>query len=83
MSAFGQSDMLAITQMQVTDYQNMMTVMTQMYAADQTNRMQRWKIMQDAQMKTFEINQTVTFDSANIAKKLADKWDGYVKGGGG
>lgn len=75
---FGSSDIAAITNMQVQDYQNMLTVMTQMYAADQTQRMQRWKILQDAQTKTFEINQEVTLEIANTGKKLADKWDQFV-----
>ena len=70
---------IAMTQMQVTDYQNMMTVMTQMYASDQVNQLNRWKIMQDAQMKSFEINQTVTVDSAKKAKDMAKQWDGYIK----
>jgi len=62
-----------------TDLQNMMTIEYQMMAARNMQGMERWRIMQDAQTKTFEVNQSMTLNTARAAKKLADKWDQFVQ----
>lgn len=73
-------DLMAQMQLMNTDLQNAITIQYQMMAANNPQAMQRWKILQDAQAKTFGVNQDVTLNQARTAKKLFDKWETYVQG---
>jgi hypothetical protein len=73
------SNGFALQQLQNTDYQNAMTVATQMQANNQVQQMQRWQILQDTQTKIFEIQQSVTQNKAQTQDKAYKKWDEYVQ----
>ncbi|MBM3461346.1 MAG: hypothetical protein FJX76_04520 [Armatimonadetes bacterium] len=73
------SNIFAMTQMQNNDFQNAMTISTQMQADAQKQQMQRWKILQDTQTKIFEIQQDVTVNKARTQDKMFNKWDEYIR----
>ncbi|MBM3461345.1 MAG: hypothetical protein FJX76_04515 [Armatimonadetes bacterium] len=73
------SNIFAMTQMQNNDFQNAMTISTQMQADAQKQQMERWKILQDTQTKIFEIQQDVTVNKARTQDKMFNKWDEYIR----
>jgi hypothetical protein len=73
------SNIFAMTQMQNNDFQNAMTISTQMQADAQKQQMERWKILQDTQTKIFEIQQDVTVNKARTQDKMYNKWDEYIR----
>ena len=73
------SNIFAMTQMQNNDFQNALTISTQMQADNQKQQMQRWKILQDTQTKIFEIQQDVTVNKARTQDKMFNKWDEYIR----
>jgi len=74
------SNIFAMTQMQNNDFQNALTIGTQIQADNQKQQMQRWKILQDTQTKIFEIQQDVTVNKARTQDKMFNKWDEYIRG---
>jgi hypothetical protein len=69
----------AAMQLQNTDYQNALTIESQMMAETQKQQMQRWEIAQDTQTKIFQIMQDVTSNKATTQDKAYRKWDEYIR----
>lgn len=55
------------------------TIQYQMMANTTKQAMERWKLMQETQIKTFEIAQDVTVNQAKAEKKCFDKWTQYIQ----
>ena len=79
MGTTGLANASAMAQMINSDYQQAMTIASQMMADNQKQQMERWKIMMDTQTKIFEIQQDVTVNKAKTQDKMFGKWDEYIR----
>lgn len=74
-----QSDMAAIIQMQVQDFQNIITLLYKSFAFNITVSMQRWRMdILKIQQAAF-LNSNLSLAVAKTAKKICDKWDQYIQ----
>lgn len=60
----GLANASSMLQLANSDYQQAMTIGTEMMADNQKQQMRRWQIMTDTQTKIFEIQQDVTVNKA-------------------
>jgi len=73
------STLAQMQQMQAIDQQQAQTIMTQIQADAQKQQLERWKIMQDTQMKIFDILQDVTINKSKTTNPLYKLWDDYIR----
>lgn len=69
----------AQSQMALSDFQEALTIQSQMQADTQKQTMRRWQIQQDTQTKQNEIMQDVNVNKAKTNDKMFQKWDEYMR----
>lgn len=65
--------------MQAADMQEAQAIYTQIASNAQTQKGQRWQILQNTQTRIFEITQEVTANKARTADKAFGAMDGYIR----